>query len=165
MRTIKGAARNRAKRRLLRRAKGYRGGRSNLLRTAKETLLRAGTSPIAIDALENVSFASFGSFASTRPCVNADCGIVSSFTDCRRPESNWIASHCRRSPSATPPALIKSSSKSRKSWRLDVRHNRTDSTTSRRGNLAARWFFTRPATHRFCPWSVRDGPVRFRAAA
>ena len=42
MRTIKGAARNRAKRRILRRAKGYRGGRSKLLRTAKETLLRAG---------------------------------------------------------------------------------------------------------------------------
>jgi large subunit ribosomal protein L20 len=42
MRTIKGAARNRAKRRLLKKAKGYRGGRSKLLRTAKETLLRSG---------------------------------------------------------------------------------------------------------------------------
>ena len=41
MRTIKGAARNKAKRRLLRKAKGYRGGRNNLLRTVKETLIRA----------------------------------------------------------------------------------------------------------------------------
>lgn len=42
MRTIKGSARNRAKKRLYKRAKGYRGGRGNLLRTVKETLLRAG---------------------------------------------------------------------------------------------------------------------------
>ncbi len=42
MRTTKGSARTRAKRRIYRRAKGYRGGRSNLIRTAKETLLRAG---------------------------------------------------------------------------------------------------------------------------
>jgi large subunit ribosomal protein L20 len=41
MRTTKGAARNKAKRRLYRRAKGYRGGRNNLLRTVKETLLRS----------------------------------------------------------------------------------------------------------------------------
>lgn len=42
MRTTKGAARRRAKNRLLRRAKGYRGGRGTLIRTVKETLLRAG---------------------------------------------------------------------------------------------------------------------------
>lgn len=42
MRTTKGSARNKAKRRLYKRAKGYRGGRGNLLRTVKETLLRAG---------------------------------------------------------------------------------------------------------------------------
>lgn len=42
MRTTKGSARNRAKRRLFRRTKGYRGGRRNLLRTAKETIVRAG---------------------------------------------------------------------------------------------------------------------------
>ncbi len=42
MRTTKGAARNKAKRRLFRKVKGYRGGRNNLLRTAKETLLRSG---------------------------------------------------------------------------------------------------------------------------
>ncbi len=41
MRTIKGAARNKAKNRLYRKAKGYRGGRGNLLRTDKETLVRA----------------------------------------------------------------------------------------------------------------------------
>ena len=41
MRTTKGAARNKAKRRLFRKAKGYRGGRSKLLRTVKESLLRA----------------------------------------------------------------------------------------------------------------------------
>jgi large subunit ribosomal protein L20 len=41
MRTTKGAARNKAKRRLYRKAKGYRGGRNNLLRTVKETLLRS----------------------------------------------------------------------------------------------------------------------------
>ncbi|HIA19615.1 MAG TPA: 50S ribosomal protein L20 [Planctomycetaceae bacterium] len=40
-RTTKGAARNKAKRRLFKRAKGYRGGRGNLLRTVKETLVRA----------------------------------------------------------------------------------------------------------------------------
>ena len=42
MRTKKGSARHKAKRRLFRKTKGYRGGRSNLLRTAKETLVRAG---------------------------------------------------------------------------------------------------------------------------
>ena len=42
MRTTKGAARSKAKRRLYRKAKGYRGGRGNLLRTVKETLVRAG---------------------------------------------------------------------------------------------------------------------------
>ncbi len=42
MRTIKGAARNKARRRLLNKVKGNRGGRRNLLRTAKETLLRSG---------------------------------------------------------------------------------------------------------------------------
>ncbi len=42
MRTTKGPARNKAKRRLFRKVKGYRGGRGNLLRTAKETLIRAG---------------------------------------------------------------------------------------------------------------------------
>ena len=41
MRTKKGAARTRAKRRLFKRTKGYRGGRNNLLRTAKETVIRA----------------------------------------------------------------------------------------------------------------------------
>ncbi len=42
MRTTKGAARNKAKKRLFKRAKGYRGGRGNLTRTVKETLLRSG---------------------------------------------------------------------------------------------------------------------------
>ncbi len=42
MRTTKGAARNKAKRRLFKKTKGYRGGRGNMLRTAKETLVRAG---------------------------------------------------------------------------------------------------------------------------
>ena len=41
MRTTKGSARNRAKNRLFKKTKGYRGGRGNLLRSAKETLLRA----------------------------------------------------------------------------------------------------------------------------
>jgi len=42
MRTTKGSARNKSKRRLFRKVKGYVGGRSSLLRTAKETLTRAG---------------------------------------------------------------------------------------------------------------------------
>jgi large subunit ribosomal protein L20 len=42
MRTTKGPARNRAKKRLFRKVKGFVGGRRKLLRTAKETLLRAG---------------------------------------------------------------------------------------------------------------------------
>ncbi len=42
MRTRKGPARNKAKRRLFKRAKGYRSGRRRLLRTVKETLVRAG---------------------------------------------------------------------------------------------------------------------------
>lgn len=42
MRTTKGAARNRAKKRLFKRAKGYRGGRGTLLRSVKETLIRSG---------------------------------------------------------------------------------------------------------------------------
>jgi len=42
MRTIKGAARAKAKRKLFKRAKGYVGGRGRLLRSVKETLIRAG---------------------------------------------------------------------------------------------------------------------------
>ena len=42
MRTTKGAARNKSKKRLFKRAKGYRGGRGKLIRTVKETLLRSG---------------------------------------------------------------------------------------------------------------------------
>ena len=42
MRTSKGAARTRAKRKLFKRAKGFRGGRRNMIRTVKETLIRAG---------------------------------------------------------------------------------------------------------------------------
>ncbi len=42
MRTSKGAARTQAKKRLFKRAKGFRGGRRNMLRTVKENLIRAG---------------------------------------------------------------------------------------------------------------------------
>ena len=42
MRTTIGSARNHAKRRLFRKAKGFVGGRRKLLRTVKETLIRAG---------------------------------------------------------------------------------------------------------------------------
>ena len=42
MRTTKGSARNRQKKRLFKRAKGYTGGRGTLLRSVKETLVRAG---------------------------------------------------------------------------------------------------------------------------
>ena len=42
MRTTKGAARNQAKKRLFKKTKGYTGGRNTLLRSAKETLIRAG---------------------------------------------------------------------------------------------------------------------------
>jgi large subunit ribosomal protein L20 len=41
MRTRKGAARTKAKRRLFKRAKGFRGGRRNLIRTVKETIIRS----------------------------------------------------------------------------------------------------------------------------
>ncbi len=41
MRTLKGAARRQAKKRLFRRAKGFRGGRGKLLRTVKETVIRS----------------------------------------------------------------------------------------------------------------------------
>ncbi len=42
MRAPKGAARNKAKKRLFKKVEGFVGGRRRLLRTAKETLLRAG---------------------------------------------------------------------------------------------------------------------------
>src|SRR3954447_8421369 len=42
MRAKKGWARNRAKKRLFQKVEGFVGGRRRLLRTAKETLLRAG---------------------------------------------------------------------------------------------------------------------------
>jgi large subunit ribosomal protein L20 len=41
MKTSKGAARGKAKRRLFKKVKGFVGGRGSLLRTAKETLIRA----------------------------------------------------------------------------------------------------------------------------
>ena len=42
MRTTKGQARTRSKNRLFKKVKGFVGGRRKLLRTAKETLVRAG---------------------------------------------------------------------------------------------------------------------------
>src|ERR1700760_4094881 len=42
MRAKKGAARNKAKKRLFRKVEGFVGGRRKLLKSAKETLLRAG---------------------------------------------------------------------------------------------------------------------------
>ncbi|TWT33036.1 50S ribosomal protein L20 [Blastopirellula retiformator] len=42
MRTTYGAARHKSKKRLFKKARGFRGGRGKLLRTVKETLLRAG---------------------------------------------------------------------------------------------------------------------------
>jgi large subunit ribosomal protein L20 len=42
MRSRKGSARNKAKKRLFQKVEGFVGGRRRLLRTAKETLLRAG---------------------------------------------------------------------------------------------------------------------------
>ena len=42
MRTIKGAARTKSRRRLRKRTSGYVGGRSSLTRTMKETVVRAG---------------------------------------------------------------------------------------------------------------------------
>lgn len=42
MRTVKGHARTKSKKRLFKKVKGYRGGRGGLYRTAKETLVRAG---------------------------------------------------------------------------------------------------------------------------
>ena len=41
MRTCRGAARQQSKRRLFKDAKGFRGGRGKLLRTVKETVVRA----------------------------------------------------------------------------------------------------------------------------
>ena len=41
MRVKRGAARRQSKRRLFKRAKGFRGGRGKLLRTVKETVIRA----------------------------------------------------------------------------------------------------------------------------
>jgi large subunit ribosomal protein L20 len=42
MRTTTGSARRKSKKRLFKQAKGYRGGRSKLTRTVKESLLRSG---------------------------------------------------------------------------------------------------------------------------
>ncbi len=42
MRATKGAARNKAKKRLFKKVEGFVGGRRKLLKSAKETLLRAG---------------------------------------------------------------------------------------------------------------------------
>ena len=42
MRTTKGAARTRSKKRLFKKVKGFVGGRRKLIRTAKETLVRSG---------------------------------------------------------------------------------------------------------------------------
>ena len=42
MRTTKGSARTRAKKRLFNKVKGFRGGRRKLLRTVQETLIRSG---------------------------------------------------------------------------------------------------------------------------
>ena len=67
MRTTKGAARNRAKNRLFKKAKGYVGGRRRLLRTAKENRSAPASTPTATAATANAISAGCGSSASTPP--------------------------------------------------------------------------------------------------
>ena len=56
MRTTKGAARTRSKKRLFKKVKGFVGGRRRLLRTAKETLVRAGAFAFAHRRLRKRDF-------------------------------------------------------------------------------------------------------------
>ena len=78
MRTTKGAARNQAKKRLFKKTKGYTGGRGTLLRSAKETLVRAGAYAFRDRRVRSASSASCGSSALTPPAASAGYGTASS---------------------------------------------------------------------------------------
>ncbi len=70
----KGGAKTRQRRKkILKKAKGYVGGRRRLYRTAAETVLRAGRSPIAIARRRSARRAGSGSCASTRPAARRGC--------------------------------------------------------------------------------------------
>jgi ribosomal protein L20 len=108
MRTIKGAARNQAKRRLFKRAKGYRGGRGKLLRTVKESLIRAGayayrdrrkkksefralwiTRINAAARGQGMTYSRFMSAVTSRIAVSADAVTAHTALKAREIRSNW----------------------------------------------------------------------------
>ena len=79
MRTLKGAARRKAKRRLFKRAKGFRGGRSNLLRTVRKNCFAPEHLHIGIGGFENVTFASCGSSELMQPAESGVCVTANSY--------------------------------------------------------------------------------------
>ena len=97
MRTIKGAVRNKAKQRLFKKVKGYRGGRGGLFRTAKETLVRAGVYAFRDRRVRKREFRKLWIIRINAAVPRARvCATASSFTAWKRPTWAWTASRCRK---------------------------------------------------------------------
>ncbi len=97
MRTTKGAARNQAKKRLFKKTKGFRGGNRRLLRTAKESLVRAGVYSFRDRRVRKRQFRELWIIRLNAAGSHARvCATASSFTGCTWRESSWIASPSRK---------------------------------------------------------------------
>ena len=78
MRTTKGAARNKAKKKLFRKARGYRGGRGSCCDRLKKLWSELAHSLFVTDESENATSAGSGLPASARHVANADCDTANS---------------------------------------------------------------------------------------
>ena len=97
MRTTKGAARTKAKRKLFKRAKGYRGGRRNMLRTVKETLIRAGVFAFRDRRVKKRTYRRLWITRINAACRQRGLRYSEFIHGYTKPKSNSIVNHSRRS--------------------------------------------------------------------
>ena len=81
MRVKRGKLRVKKRKKLLKQTKGYRWGRKNLLKRAKEAWMKAQVHATKIVAAKKEIFAGFGRSKLTLPVVNISFPIVSLFMD------------------------------------------------------------------------------------
>ena len=107
MRTTKGAARNQAKKRLFKKTKGFRGGNRRLLRTAKESLVRAGVYAFRDRRVRERLFRELWIIRLNAAVRMRDLRMASSFMGCTSRVSSWIVRPSRKWRFTIRPALTR----------------------------------------------------------
>ncbi len=118
MRTTSAVPRNRAKKRLFRKVKGFVGGRRRLLRTATEALVRSGTYATAHRRLRKRDFRKLWIIRINAAVRERGLRTANSSTVWPSRKWSWTAKHSPKWPSAIRPVSIWWSSRSRDCSRL-----------------------------------------------